>query len=188
MPRTRFPLQRPVPRRRPLVRRLGARRIAATAFAAQALVDTLHHRLDERPPERALIARLHRSREDIPSVGVVIDATVHSPRPVWVRDHGSWPSRTVPCSGINRCCCRPTCASDPRRITWCGSSWRTSTRSAPRGWRRRGDRGVRSSRQIERMCLTDVAFRVLCAQDGPDHATIARFRAEAAETFTGLFS
>ncbi len=39
--------------------------------------------------------------------------------------------------------------------------------------------GVRSSRKIERMCVTDVAFRVLCAQDGPDHATIARFRAEA---------
>lgn len=35
--------------------------------------------------------------------------------------------------------------------------------------------GVRSSRQIERRCLTDVAFRVLCAQDIPDHATIARF-------------
>jgi transposase len=48
--------------------------------------------------------------------------------------------------------------------------------------------GVRSSRQIERMCITDVAFRVLCAQDGPDHATIARFRAEAHEAFTDLFS
>lgn len=48
--------------------------------------------------------------------------------------------------------------------------------------------GVRSSRQIERMCTTDVAFRVLCAQDAPDHATIARFRAEAQEAFTGLFS
>ena len=48
--------------------------------------------------------------------------------------------------------------------------------------------GVRSSRQIERRCLTDVAFRVLCAQDGPDHATIARFRAEAAEAFTDLFA
>src|SRR3954452_18288785 len=47
--------------------------------------------------------------------------------------------------------------------------------------------GVRSSRQLERMCLTDVAFRVLCAQDGPDHATIARFRADAAEAFTDLF-
>ncbi len=48
--------------------------------------------------------------------------------------------------------------------------------------------GVRSSRQIERRCVTDVAFRVLCAQDGPDHATIARFRAEAQEAFTDLFS
>lgn len=48
--------------------------------------------------------------------------------------------------------------------------------------------GVRSSRQIERMCVTDVAFRVLCAQDGPDHATIARFRSDAAEVFTDLFA
>jgi transposase len=48
--------------------------------------------------------------------------------------------------------------------------------------------GVRSSRQIERMCVTDVAFRVLCAQDGPDHATIARFRAEARDGFIDLFS
>jgi len=36
--------------------------------------------------------------------------------------------------------------------------------------------GVRSSRRIERACIEDVAFRVICAQDGPDHATIARFR------------
>jgi transposase len=48
--------------------------------------------------------------------------------------------------------------------------------------------GVRSSRQIERMCVTDVAFRVLCAQDGPDHATVARFRAEARDVFIDLFS
>lgn len=48
--------------------------------------------------------------------------------------------------------------------------------------------GVRSSRQIERICLTDVAFRVLCAQDGPDHTTIARFRVEAQEAFTEVFS
>jgi transposase len=38
--------------------------------------------------------------------------------------------------------------------------------------------GQRSSRQIERACHTDVAFRVACAQDVPDHVTIARFRAE----------
>jgi transposase len=48
--------------------------------------------------------------------------------------------------------------------------------------------GVRSSRQIERRCLTDVAFRVLCAQDVPDHATLARFRAEHQDTFAALFT
>jgi transposase len=37
-------------------------------------------------------------------------------------------------------------------------------------------RGLRSSRKIERACTEDVAFRVICAQDPPDHATIARFR------------
>lgn len=36
--------------------------------------------------------------------------------------------------------------------------------------------GVRSSRRIERACTEDVAFRVICAQDVPDHATVARFR------------
>ncbi|MFZ2173077.1 MAG: transposase [Rhodococcus sp. (in: high G+C Gram-positive bacteria)] len=49
-------------------------------------------------------------------------------------------------------------------------------------------RGIRSSRQIERLCATDVAFRVLCAQDVPDHCTIARFRAECQDAFTGLFT
>jgi transposase len=49
-------------------------------------------------------------------------------------------------------------------------------------------RGIRSSRQIERLCSTDVAFRVLCAQDVPDHCTIARFRAECQVAFTGLFT
>jgi transposase len=37
-------------------------------------------------------------------------------------------------------------------------------------------RGLRSSRRIERACTEDVAFRVICAQDAPDHATLARFR------------
>jgi transposase len=48
--------------------------------------------------------------------------------------------------------------------------------------------GVRSSRRIERMCFTDVAFRVLCAQDVPDHATIARFRVDAQDVFSDLFA
>jgi transposase len=47
--------------------------------------------------------------------------------------------------------------------------------------------GVRSSRQIERLCEVDVAFRVLCAQDTPDHTTIARFRAANAEAVADLF-
>lgn len=49
-------------------------------------------------------------------------------------------------------------------------------------------RGVRSSRQVERLCGTDVAFRVLCAQDVPDHCTLARFRADAQEAFASLFT
>jgi transposase len=48
--------------------------------------------------------------------------------------------------------------------------------------------GQRSSRQIERLCSSDVAFRVICAQDTPDHTTIARFRQRhrrgVAEVFT----
>jgi transposase len=47
---------------------------------------------------------------------------------------------------------------------------------------------VTSSRRIEELCRTDVAFRVICAQDVPDHVTIARFRAAfpgvAGELFT----
>lgn len=48
--------------------------------------------------------------------------------------------------------------------------------------------GVRSSRQVERLCHTDIAFRVLCAQDVPDHATIARFRGQHQDAFAYLFS
>ena len=45
----------------------------------------------------------------------------------------------------------------------------------------------RSSRQIERLCHTDVAFRVICAGDVPDHSVIARFRQAHAEAFAELF-
>src|SRR5579864_1797566 len=38
--------------------------------------------------------------------------------------------------------------------------------------------GVRSSREMERLCGTDVAFRVICAGNLPDHATFARFRGD----------
>jgi transposase len=37
---------------------------------------------------------------------------------------------------------------------------------------------VTSSRRIEAACRQDVAFRVICAQDVPDHVTIARFHRE----------
>jgi len=48
--------------------------------------------------------------------------------------------------------------------------------------------GQRSSRQIERLCADHVAYRVLCAQDPPDHTTIARFRADHDEAFTDVFA
>jgi transposase len=38
--------------------------------------------------------------------------------------------------------------------------------------------GVVSSRRIEGLCRTDVAFRLICAGNLPDHSTVARFRAD----------
>jgi transposase len=48
-------------------------------------------------------------------------------------------------------------------------------------------RGIRSSRVIERACEEDVAFRVLAAQQRPDHATIARFIERHQDALAGLF-
>jgi transposase len=36
--------------------------------------------------------------------------------------------------------------------------------------------GERSARRVERRCVEDVATRVICANQAPDHTTIARFR------------
>jgi transposase len=47
--------------------------------------------------------------------------------------------------------------------------------------------GERSSRAIERRCHLDVAFRVITANQAPDHATIARFRARHQEALGELF-
>jgi transposase len=47
--------------------------------------------------------------------------------------------------------------------------------------------GERSARQIERRCREDVAFRVICANQVPDHATIARFRVRHEEALAELF-
>jgi hypothetical protein len=49
-------------------------------------------------------------------------------------------------------------------------------------------RGERSSRVIEHECVEDVAYRVIAAQQKPDHATIARFRARHEDALAELFS
>jgi transposase len=48
--------------------------------------------------------------------------------------------------------------------------------------------GVRSSRDMERLCRTDVAFRVICAGNLPDHVTFARFRAGFPEAIGEFFA
>ena len=48
--------------------------------------------------------------------------------------------------------------------------------------------GVRSSRQIERACHVDVAFRVICAGLLPDHTTVARFRQRHEEALKTIFT
>ena len=47
--------------------------------------------------------------------------------------------------------------------------------------------GRRSSRVIERACVDDVAFRVIAANQRPDHCTIARFRQRHEAALAGLF-
>src|SRR5215469_4656811 len=47
---------------------------------------------------------------------------------------------------------------------------------------------VTSSRRIEELCRTDVAFRVACGGSTPDHATIARFREDFPDVIAGFFA
>ena len=47
--------------------------------------------------------------------------------------------------------------------------------------------GERSSRRIERRCVEDVASRVICANQAPDHTTIARFRQRHEIALADLF-
>src|SRR5215210_7213214 len=47
--------------------------------------------------------------------------------------------------------------------------------------------GERSSRRLERRCVEDVATRVICANQTPDHTTIARFRQRHEMALAGLF-
>jgi transposase len=46
--------------------------------------------------------------------------------------------------------------------------------------------GVRSSRQIQRRCTEDLAFRVLAGNLAPDHVTIARFRVRHQQALAGF--
>jgi transposase len=46
--------------------------------------------------------------------------------------------------------------------------------------------GVRSSRQIQRRCIEDLAFRVLAGNQLPDHVTIARFRVRHQQALAGF--
>jgi transposase len=46
--------------------------------------------------------------------------------------------------------------------------------------------GVRSSRQVERRCHEDIAFRILAGNRTPDHVTIARFRVRHEQALAGL--
>jgi transposase len=48
-------------------------------------------------------------------------------------------------------------------------------------------RGERSSRRIERRCVEDVATRVICANQMPDHTTIARFRQRHETAIAAIF-
>jgi transposase len=48
-------------------------------------------------------------------------------------------------------------------------------------------KGQRSSRVIERACVEDVAYRVIAANQRPDHTTIARFRQRHEAALAGLF-
>lgn len=48
-------------------------------------------------------------------------------------------------------------------------------------------RGTVSSRAIERACVEDVTYRVICANEPPDHTTIARFRQRHEQAIAALF-
>src|SRR5215207_9119583 len=47
--------------------------------------------------------------------------------------------------------------------------------------------GERSSRRIEQRCIEDVAARVICANQRPDHTTVPRFRQRHETALAGLF-
>ncbi|MCY1078770.1 transposase [Archangium lansingense] len=48
-------------------------------------------------------------------------------------------------------------------------------------------RGITSSREIERRCETDIAFRYLTGGERPDHDTVCTFRVRHLDAFRSLF-
>jgi transposase len=48
--------------------------------------------------------------------------------------------------------------------------------------------GIRSSRQIERACHVDIGFKVVAANQCPDHTTIARFRQRHQDAMASVFT
>ena len=48
--------------------------------------------------------------------------------------------------------------------------------------------GITSSRRIEELCRTDVAFRLICAGNLPDHVTFARFRSDFPDATAAFFT
>ena len=48
--------------------------------------------------------------------------------------------------------------------------------------------GERSSRRIERLCERDIAFRIMAANQRPDHTTLARFRQTHEKALAALFT
>jgi transposase len=47
--------------------------------------------------------------------------------------------------------------------------------------------GIRSSREIEKLCERDIGFKVITANQVPDHCTISRFRKDNGQALDGLF-
>jgi len=48
--------------------------------------------------------------------------------------------------------------------------------------------GIRSSREIEKLCERDIGFQVVAATQVPDHCTINRFRKDHGAALEGLFN
>ncbi|OGW25340.1 MAG: hypothetical protein A2X59_07455 [Nitrospirae bacterium GWC2_42_7] len=48
--------------------------------------------------------------------------------------------------------------------------------------------GIQSSRAIERLCESDIGFKIIAGDEKPDHTTIARFRQDNGKAVEELFS